>query len=126
MYRMHTARVSSRMLVSAAPPKQSFLLFCWPAREMGALPRPCRLALRVTAKQFLAAPILAQRDITRALLSHIPNVARIRSRRRSNAPRPVAVQSDYGWDFGASEATIFSKRGSPRNGSQNGSSFNSP
>ena len=28
--------------------------------------------------------------------------------------------------LGAREATIFSKRGSPRNGSQNGSSFNSP
>ena len=28
--------------------------------------------------------------------------------------------------FGAREATIFSKQGSPRNGSQNGSSFNSP
>src|SRR6266498_5689843 len=28
--------------------------------------------------------------------------------------------------FGASEATISSKRGSPRNGSQNGSSFNLP
>src|SRR5438094_7787274 len=72
MYRMHIARISSRMLVSAAPPKQSFLLFCWPAREMGELPRPCRLALRVTAKQLLAAPILAQRDITRFLVSHIP------------------------------------------------------
>src|SRR5437762_9036829 len=72
MYRMHIARISSRMLVSAPPPKQSFLLFCWPAREMGALPRPCRLALRVTAKQLLAAPILAQRDITRFLVSHIP------------------------------------------------------
>ena len=59
------------MLVSAPPPKQSFLLFCWPAREMGALPRPCRLALRVTAKQLLAAPILAQRDITRFLVSRI-------------------------------------------------------
>src|SRR6266487_7083146 len=56
MYRMHIARISSRMLISAPPPKQSFLLFCWPAREMGALPRPCRLALRVTAKQLLAAP----------------------------------------------------------------------
>src|SRR5260370_20704587 len=28
--------------------------------------------------------------------------------------------------FGASEATIFSKRGSPRNGSHQGSSFNRP
>jgi hypothetical protein len=28
--------------------------------------------------------------------------------------------------FGASEATIFSKHGSPRSGSQNGSSFNRP
>src|SRR5438094_9780280 len=28
--------------------------------------------------------------------------------------------------FGAREATIFSKQGSPRSGSQNGSSFNSP
>jgi hypothetical protein len=28
--------------------------------------------------------------------------------------------------FGASEATIFSKRGSPRSGSQNGNSFNCP
>src|SRR5881392_2255100 len=62
----------SRMLVSAPPPKQSFLLFCWPAREMSALPRPCRLALRVTAKQLLAASILAQRDITRFLVSRIP------------------------------------------------------
>src|SRR5438477_3358089 len=72
MYRMHIARISSRMLVSAPPPKQSFLLFCWPAREMGALPQPCRVALRVTAKQLLAAPILAQRDITRFLVSRIP------------------------------------------------------
>src|SRR5438552_2019994 len=72
MYRMHIARISSRMLVSASPPKQSFLLFCWPAREMGALPQPCRLALRVTAKQLLAAPILALRDITRYLVSRIP------------------------------------------------------
>src|SRR5438067_13668826 len=72
MYRMHIARISSRMLVSASPPKQSFLLFCWPAREMGALPQPCRVALRVTAKQLLAAPILAQRDITRFLVSRIP------------------------------------------------------
>src|SRR5881397_3135064 len=71
MYRMHIARISSRMLVSASPPKQSFSPFCWPAREMGALPRPCRLALRVTAKQLLAAPILAQRDITRFLVSRI-------------------------------------------------------
>ena len=39
---------------------------------MGALPRPCRLALRVTAKQFLAASILAQRDTTRFLVSRIP------------------------------------------------------
>src|SRR5438477_2805448 len=72
MYRMHIARISSRVLVSAPPPKQSFLLFCWPAREMSALPRPCRLALRVTAKQLLAAPILAQHDITRFLVSRIP------------------------------------------------------
>src|SRR5206468_12555725 len=72
MYRMHIARISSRILVSAPPPKQSFLLFCWPAREMGALPQPCRLALRVTAKQLLAAAILAQRDITRFLVSRIP------------------------------------------------------
>src|SRR5207248_7086169 len=71
MYRMHIARISSRMLVSAPPPKQSFLLFCWPAREMGALPRPCRLAPRVTAKQLLAGPILAQRDITGFLVSRI-------------------------------------------------------
>src|SRR5438046_6708489 len=56
MYRMHIARISSRMLVSAPPPKQSFLLFCWPAREMGALPRPCPLALRVTAKQLFPLP----------------------------------------------------------------------
>src|SRR5207253_6088652 len=49
-----------------------FSFFCWPAREMGALPRPCRLALRVTAKQLLAAPILALRDITRYLVSRIP------------------------------------------------------
>ncbi len=28
--------------------------------------------------------------------------------------------------FGASEPTIFSKRGSPRSGSQKGSSFNAP
>ena len=35
-----------------------------------------------------------------------------------------------GWQindhFGASEVTIFSKRGSPRSGSQNGSSFKAP
>src|SRR6059058_3650123 len=71
MYCMHIATISPRMWVSASPPKQSFLLFCWLAREIGALPQPCRLALRVTAKQLLAAPILAQRDITRFLVSRI-------------------------------------------------------
>src|SRR5438874_6815750 len=72
MYCMHIATISPRMWVSASPPKQSFLLFCWLAREIGALPPPCRLALRVTAKQLLAAPILALRDITRFLVSRIP------------------------------------------------------
>src|SRR5437773_11796697 len=54
---MHVSYAHCKDFVShvgfGAPPKQSFLLFCWPAREMGALPRPCRLALRVTAKQLL-------------------------------------------------------------------------
>src|SRR5438094_4544294 len=72
---MHVSYAHCKDFVSdvgfGAPPKQSFLLFCWPAREMGALPRPCRLALRVTAKQLLAAPILALRDITRFLVSRI-------------------------------------------------------
>src|SRR5207249_2289160 len=36
----------------------------------------------------------------------------------------LARSSDH--SFGASEATIFSKRGSPRSGSQNGSSFRAP
>src|SRR2546430_13150252 len=39
----------------------------------------------VTAEKFLPAPILAQcrfRNLTRALLSHMPNVVRIRSRRK--------------------------------------------
>src|SRR5438477_4751810 len=72
---MHVSYAHCKNFVShvgfRAPPKQSFLLFCWPAREMGELPRPCRLALRVTAKQLLAAPILALRDITRFLVSRI-------------------------------------------------------
>src|SRR6266700_1714386 len=44
------------------------------------------------------------------------------SRRNQNANRRVLPRC-Y---FGAREATICSKRGSPRNGSQNGSSFNWP
>ena len=66
--------------------------------------------------------------------------ARVSERERTNQP-PLphfgarcgynpAVESKASFDsacdvshFGASEATIFSKRGSPRSGSQNGSSF---
>ena len=38
----------------------------------------------------------------------------------------LSVRSAVKLYFGAREATIFSKHGSPRRGSQNGSSFNSP
>ena len=41
-------------------------------------------------------------------------------------PRPSGAGSSRGSYFGASEATIFSKRGSPRSGSQNGNSFKAP
>ena len=38
----------------------------------------------------------------------------------------IHSSSTWAVPFGASEATIFSKRGSPRSGSQKGSSFNAP
>ena len=38
----------------------------------------------------------------------------------------AAGVSATGYSFGANEATIFSKRGSPRSGSQNGNSFKAP
>src|SRR5438046_6820333 len=72
MYRMHIARISSRMLVSAPHRNNLFSFFVGQNGRWVRYPRPCRLALRVTAKQLLAAPILAQRDITRFLVSHIP------------------------------------------------------
>src|SRR5438874_823841 len=83
---MHVSYAHCKDFVSdvgfGAPPKQSFLLFCWPAREMGALPQPCRLALRVTAKQLLAAPILALHDITPILgQSHPPGFSAVFLRR---------------------------------------------
>ena len=49
-----------------------------------------------------------------------------RPRRLHSVKRRFLVSSEGTIYFGASEATIFSKRGSPRNGSQNGSSFNWP
>src|SRR5438046_765768 len=72
MYRMHIARISSRMLVSAPHRNNLFSFFVGQNGRWVRYPRPCRLALRVTAKQLLAAPILAQRDITRFLVSRIP------------------------------------------------------
>src|SRR6266516_7718528 len=71
MYRMHIARISSRMLVSALHRNDLFSFFVGQHGRWVRYPRPCRLALRVTAKQLLAAPILAQRDITRFLVSRI-------------------------------------------------------
>jgi len=46
----------------------------------------------------------------------------------ATAGRRLAINRPYLFtiSFGASEATIFSKHGSPRKGSQNGISFNSP
>ena len=56
----------------------------------------------------------------------LPSFERGWWRRQSpqSADRSRAIYCCY--CVGASEATIFSKRGSPRNGSQNGSNFNSP
>jgi len=42
---------------------------------------------------------------------------------RLRSGQALPLQLDY---FGANDETIFSKRGSPRSGSQNGISFNSP
>src|SRR6266496_3863364 len=72
MYRMRIARISSRILVSAPHRNNLFSFFVGQHGRWVRYPRPCLLALRVTAKQLLAAPILAQRDITRFLVSRIP------------------------------------------------------
>ena len=49
-----------------------------------------------------------------------------RAKLGSALPSVLSVRSAVKLYFGAREATIFSKHGSPRRGSQNGSSFNSP
>ena len=50
---------------------------------------------------------------------------RIESEQRGSERRKVSEKFSL-YCFGASEATICSKRGSPRSGSHRGSSFNAP
>jgi hypothetical protein len=78
--------------------------------------------IMITAKRYMPINAPIARCIETIKASQIPGITRASSFAASMTPAAV-LRRDY---FGASEATILSKRGSSRNGSQRGCKRSSP
>jgi hypothetical protein len=73
-------------------------------------------------------PLKSIRRLGRLAKDNWPNPRQPKTRRRSYSEQAIEVNRPYLFpvSFGAREATIFSKHGSPRSGSHHGISFSSP
>jgi hypothetical protein len=93
----------------ASPATSRFGSFTFPKEKTARHCKNCRNFLRPRTTRLRALTLVAAGDNP--------------GKNCGTSPLRFALSKNH---FGASEVTIFSKRGSPRSGSQNGSNFNWP